>query len=293
MNARSLVSAAVALSFAGLLCAQTEAVKPHGDVERVKVHGKSLEGNLEGDSPDREVLVYLPSSYKNSPARRYPVVYMLHGFTDDTDHWWGVQRHFINLPVVLDKAFSDGSTREMILVMPNAYTAYQGSIYSSSVTTGDWETFVAKELVGYIDSHYRTIADVASRGLAGHSMGGYGAIRIGMKYPEIFSSLYVLSPCCMSPPDPLKPNPNWAKAESVRSAAEMARADFGVKAALASAAAWSPNPKKPPLFFDLPTKGGEVQREVVARWAANAPLAMIALYMSNLRRIHALAFDAA
>ena len=66
MNARSLVSAAVALSFAGLLCAQTEAVKPHGDVERVKVHGKSLEGNLEGDSPDREVLVYLPSSYKTS-----------------------------------------------------------------------------------------------------------------------------------------------------------------------------------------------------------------------------------
>src|SRR6266446_2089319 len=104
MNARSLVPAAVALSFT--LLAQTDAVSPHGDVERVKVHGKSLEGNLEGDSPDREVLVYLPSSYQTSQDRRYPVVYMLHGFTDDTDHWWGVQRHFINLPVVLDKAFS-------------------------------------------------------------------------------------------------------------------------------------------------------------------------------------------
>ena len=57
-------------------------------------------------------------------------------------------------------------------------------MYSNSVTTGDWETFVAKDLVGYIDSHYRTLARRESRGLAGHSMGGYGTMRIGMKYPD-------------------------------------------------------------------------------------------------------------
>lgn len=68
----------------------------------------------------------------------------------------------------------------MIVVMPNAFTAFQGSMYSSSVTTGDWEGFVAREPVGSIDGHYRTIASVGSRGLAGHSMGGYGTPRIGI-----------------------------------------------------------------------------------------------------------------
>lgn len=62
----------------------------------------------------------------------------------------------------------------MIIVMPNAYTRYMGSMYSNSATTGDWETYVAKELVAYIDGHFRTIAERDSRGLAGHSMGGYG-----------------------------------------------------------------------------------------------------------------------
>src|SRR5215470_7682686 len=51
-----------------------------GKLERIKVHGKSLEGNLEGDSPDREVFVYLPPSYQTQTSRRYPVVYMLHGY---------------------------------------------------------------------------------------------------------------------------------------------------------------------------------------------------------------------
>src|SRR5438270_3198575 len=99
----------------------------------------------------------------------------------------------------MDQALSDGSTREMIVVMPDAYTRFKGSMYSSSVTTGDWEDYISQELVAYVDAHYRTIAAAASRGLAGHSMGGYGAIRVGMKHPEVFSSIYLLSPCCMGP----------------------------------------------------------------------------------------------
>ena len=107
---------------------------PHGTVQRIHVYGKSLEGNLEGDSPDRDVAVYLPPSYTSSPSRRYPVVYLLHGFTDDVDHWWGVKQHFVSVPAVTDKALGAG-VREMIAVMPNAFTRYQGSMYSSSVTT--------------------------------------------------------------------------------------------------------------------------------------------------------------
>jgi S-formylglutathione hydrolase FrmB len=120
-------------------------------------------------------------------------------------------------------------------------------------------------------------------------MGGYGTVRIGMKNPDVFSSLYILSPCCLTANINPKPSP---KAEAIHSAAELATADFGTKAQLASAAAWSPNPKNPPLFFDLPYKDGEVQPQVVAKMAANAPLAMIDQYISNLRKMHAIAMDA-
>src|ERR1039458_7126645 len=186
-----------------------------GAVERVKVHGKSLEGNLEGDSPDREVLVYLPASYKTSGSRRYPVVYFLHGFTDDPDHWWGFIKHFVNLPEIFDRVFADGSTREVIVAMPNAFTAYQGAMYSNSATTGNWEDFVTGELVDYIDAHYRTIAVVESRGLAGHSMGGYGAMKIGMKHPEIYSSMYVMSACCLSAPTAQSAGRGGTRAEAM------------------------------------------------------------------------------
>lgn len=275
----------ILLAFTASAWPQT--VKPHGAVERVTVHGKSLEGNLEGDSADRDVAVYLPASYRASGTRRYPVVYLLHGFTDDVDHWWGVKQHFVNVPAVADQALAAG-TREAIVVMPNAFTRYQGSMYSNSATTGNWEDYVATELVAYIDSHYRTIARQAGRGLAGHSMGGYGALRIGMKHPEVYASLYLLSPCCLAPGGD-RPNP---RAEAIQDPSEVEKADFGTKAAFASAAAWSPNPKRPPLFLDLPWKNGEVQRDVLAKWAANAPLAAIDQYIANLRRYKAIGMDA-
>ncbi len=273
-----------------LAAAAAAAAAPRtGTIERIKVHGKSLEGNLEGDSPDRYVSVYLPPSYKTETSRRYPVVYFLHGYTDSDDRWFGLVKSFVNLPAAIDKSLTTGA-REMIVVMPNAYTKYAGSMYSDSVVTGDWEAYITKDLVGYIDSHYRTIANRASRGLAGHSMGGYGTMRIGMKYPEVFSSIYALSPCCMIPN--VRPSSGPSKAENVHTMEDFNKADFGTKAQIASAAVWSPDPKNPPFFFDLPTKNGEVQKLVVAKWKANAPLAMVDQYIGNLRKLHAIAFDA-
>jgi enterochelin esterase-like enzyme len=262
---------------------------PQGQVLVVKVHGAGLEGNLSGDSPDREVSVYLPPGYQRNPARRYPVLYMLHGFTDRTANWMGVVKHFINLPEVIDKAIAAGVSSEMIVVMPDAFTHFQGSMYSSSVVTGDWEGFVASELVAYIDGHYRTLANPESRGLAGHSMGGYGTLRIAMKRPGVFSSVYALSACCLAPPGTQVSNA--AKAETVASFEELEKAEFLTKAVLASAAAWSPDPQKPPLYIDLPTKNGELQPGVIARWSANAPVAMADQYLTNLRRFKAIAFD--
>jgi S-formylglutathione hydrolase FrmB len=254
-------------------------------VERIKVHGVSLEGNLEGDSPDRDVIVYLPPSYAKDASRRYPVVYALHGYSISNEKWTSE----IKTPQTIEGAFATG-TREMIVVLPNAQTLHNGSMYSNSVTAGNWEGFIAHDLVAYIDSHYRTIPERMSRGLAGHSMGGYGTIRIGMKHPEVFSSLYIMSPCCLSSYD--APTAAMAKAlEAVKTPADSAKLDFWTRVALASAAAWSPNPKKPPLYLDLPTKDGVPQSSVLARWAANAPLAMVDQYVFNLRQYHAIAMD--
>jgi S-formylglutathione hydrolase len=266
----------------GVLMAQT--------VQRITVHGKSLEGNLEGDSPDRAVMVYLPKSYPTERARRYPVVYLLHGFTDNIDNWWGVKQHFVSVPAVIEKAMASGGMREMIVVMPDAFTRFQGSMYSNSPTIGNWERYMNSELVEAIDTRYRTIAAAKSRGLAGHSMGGYGAARIGMKHPETFSSIYLLSPCCMTAG---QSNEKAAKTiEAMKGYDDIAKADFGTKAAMASAAAWSANPKNPPFFFDLPWKNGQLQPEVAAKWKENAPLVMMDEYVANWKKLHAIAFDA-
>jgi enterochelin esterase-like enzyme len=275
------------------LMSQTDTAARRGSVERIKVHGRSLEGNLSGDSADRDVSIYLPSTYKTESRRRYPVIYFLHGFTDSDSKWYGFEKHWINAPAVFDRALANPEVAEMIVVTPNAFTRYQGSMYSNSVTTGDWESFIAKELVSFVDSHYRTMAGAASRGLAGHSMGGYGTLRIGMKYPDVFSALYALSPCCLAPSSYMQAGAErFAKAESIRDPSEVPQADFGTKAAMASAAAWSPNPNRSPLFYDLPWRNGEFQPAIAAKWSANAPLATVDQNIPNLRRLTAIAFDA-
>lgn len=268
-------------------------IKLKGSVERIKVHGKLLEGNLSGDSPDRDVSIYLPPSYKKDSKKRFPVIYFLHGFTDDDAKWYGLQKHWINLPQIVDSVFTAGGAGEMIIVTPNAFTLFEGSMYSNSVTTGDWEDYIAKELVAYIDAHYRTIANAKSRGLAGHSMGGYGTMRIGEKHPEIFSSLYLLSPCCMVPGSNFPNDPESVSGiEAVKTADDVKNADFFTKIVFASAAAWSPNPVNTPLFLDLPVKDGIPQQLVQAKWWSNMPLATIDQYIPDIRQLKAIAFDA-
>jgi enterochelin esterase-like enzyme len=286
-----VISTAVAAVIVASLHAQGTSAPRAGVVEHIKVHGKSLEKNLEGDSPDRDVTIYLPPSYASDRARRYPVVYLLHGYggTDST-----FNGRLAKLPEIADKLAAAGTLHEMIVVMPNAFSLHKGSMYSNSVTSGDWEGYVADDLVGYMDGHYRTIADRMSRGLGGHSMGGYGAIRIGMKRPDVFSSLYILSACCLSAQ--LNPRAEtMAAAEAIRTredAEENAKKPgFGSAVTLASAAAWSPNPNNPPLYLDLPIKDGKVRPDIVAKWAANAPLAMLGQYVPNLKTYRAIAMD--
>ena len=258
-------------------------------VENIKVHGVSLEGNLEGDAVDRDVIVFLPPDYAKNKSRRYPVVYALHGYSIGAEQW----THEIHVPQTIEGAFAQGA-QEMIVVLPDSKTVHNGSMYSSSVTTGDFENFIARDLVAYIDAHYRTIPHRSARGLVGHSMGGYGASRIGMKHSDVFGSLYIMSPCCLSArgAGPAQPNAANDKAlEAVKTPADSAALPFGLRAQLASAAAWSPDPKKPPLYLDLAVENGVARPDVLAKWAANAPLAFIDQYIGNLRQYKAIGID--
>ena len=254
-------------------------------VEHIVVHGASLEGNLEGDAADRDVFVFLPPSYASNPGRHYPVVYALHGYSIGAEQW----TKEIHVPQTLEGAFAQGA-KDMIIVLPDSMTFHNGSMYSSSVTTGDFESFIAHDLVAYIDAHYRTIPNRDSRGLVGHSMGGYGATRIGMKHADVFGSLYIMSPCCLSARE-APPAQMATAAEAVKTPAEAVKLDWFARTTFATAAAWSPDPKNPPLYLDLPTKNGVVQPDVLARWAANAPLAMLDQYVFNLRQYHAISID--
>src|SRR4051812_40618975 len=281
---------AVALSAAALAQVKTTVPDPVPGaapvtVERITIHGKALEGNLEGDAVDRPAFVYLPPSYAKERTRRYPVVYALHGYSIGAEQW----TQEIHVPQTIEGAFAHGG-HEMIVVLPDSKTIHNGSMYSSSVTTGDFENYVARDVVAYVDAHYRTIANRDSRGLVGHSMGGYGATRIGMKHADVFGSLYIMSPCCLSARGAGPANPATEEAlAGVKTAEDSAKLPFGLRAQLASAAAWSPNPNNPPLYLDLPI--GANQQSVLARWAANAPLAFIDQYIQNLRQYHAIAID--
>lgn len=256
-------------------------------VEHIRVHGRSLEGNLENNAVDREVFVFLPPSYAKQKSRHYPVVYALHGYSIGAEQW----THEIHVPQTVEGAFAQGA-QEMIVVLPDSKTVHNGSMYSSSVTTGDFEKFIWHDLVAYVDAHYRTIPDRTSRGLVGHSMGGYGATRIGMKHADVFGALYIMSPCCLSPRPTGPPNPELAKAvESVKTPLDSAKLGFFPRVTLASAAAWSPDPKNPPLYLDLPFQDGAAQEDVLAKWTSNAPLAFVDQYIGNLRQYRAIAMD--
>jgi S-formylglutathione hydrolase FrmB len=133
-------------------------------------------------------------------------------------------------------------------------------------------------------------------------MGGYGASRIGMKHADVFGALYIMSPCCMSPMTGGGPGPadkmkemaieNEKKIAALKSPADAAAAlpGFGI-AQLATAAAWAPDPKNPPLYLDLPTKDGVPVPEIQAKFAANSPLAFVDQYIGNLKRYRAISMD--
>jgi enterochelin esterase-like enzyme len=174
----------------------------------------------------------------------------------------------------------------MIVVMPDANTKFKGAMYGASITTGDFPRYVATDLVGYIDGHYRTIANPASRGLSGHSMGGFGTLKIAMMYPGVFSSIYAMAPCCLSPSNMTAEQLAGAFRLHAREDCHCARVRPRRPAQLA---AWAPDPQNPPLLR-LGGRQGRRGRSTAAgaRLHANSPMVMLPQYVPAMKALEAI-----
>jgi enterochelin esterase-like enzyme len=262
------------------------------------LHSRALEGNLLGDSADRQVIIYLPPSYKASPNRRYPVVYLLHGYTMRAEDWvgGGTYKGLFNILPGLNRFMSQNPNREMIVVMPDAYNKYQGSWYANSPVTGNWEDFIVQELVQHVDTTYRTQPQVASRGMAGYSMGGVGAWMFAMRYPDIYGAVYSLSgggP--LEKIDFIVDENTWRASLSLKTMGQFLGSSLFVRAQIAIAAAFSPNPDNPPFFADYPFEliDGKLKKvePIWQKWVSGFDVVALAhKYKANLRRLRGIRF---
>ena len=255
------------------------------------LNAPSLE-NRAGENPVRRLTIYLPPNYDKSKDR-YPVIYYLHGFGWNDSLLIAAD----HLDMVLDKAINEKKIRPVIVVMPDERTLYGGSFYTNSSFTGNWADFTSKNVVTYIDKHFRTIADRDSRGISGHSMGGHGAIKAGMFFPSVFSSVYAFSPAVLGFAAEFD-----AESIGLKQMQEIKSRDaltsgkhFFANVFVALGQAYSPNPSNPPFYCDLPfTYIGDslvVKNKVLELWKQNTPLYMVKNYAGSLKELKALKFD--
>jgi enterochelin esterase-like enzyme len=262
--------------------------KTHSTVVHIKVHSPALDHNHVGDSPDRDVSIYLPPDY-DSVSVRYPVLYLLHGYTGDDRGW--MNPDYVGVPDVMDRLLQRHLIEPMIIVMPNSFNRFAGSFYVNSALSGGWEDFIVHDLIDYVDTHYRTLADAGHRGIAGHSMGGYGALRLGMQHPEVFSAAYGMSPCC-SYWDEKEDREDVMKAQRAKSLEEIVKSGMGPQSELALAAAFSPDLHNPPFGVDWPFDAkGQPVPAVIAKWKANLLDAIVADYAAAKPRLRTMGFD--
>src|SRR5688572_29334237 len=297
------------------LSQQGTASRTTSKLVQLTIQAPSLKGNLLGDPTEQPVYVYLPPGYEGS-SKRYPTLYLLHGFTANSSVWVNGRYQGMKLQTLMDEFIQSGKVREMVVVAANGANAYKGSFYTNSTVTGNWEDFIVRDLVNYVDTNYRTIPRAESRGIAGHSMGGYGSVMLGMKHPEIFSAVYALSPCCLAmEADMSEANSAWPGVLQLTSKDQLSAPprsflQFFHSAFIALSAAFSPNPNRAPFFVDFPfeSKSGTckppaegklltdtpcVQRNeaAYAKWRSNLPVYIAEANKDNLKKLRGIFLD--
>ena len=152
------------------------------------VHSELLRDNPLGDPHERPVYVYLPPGYDDSD-RRYPVVYVIQGYTGHVGMWFNRQAFRRPFPETADDVFAAGDTPPAIVVYVDAWTALGGSQFLDSPAIGRYHSYLCDEVVPWVDARYRTLADRAHRAISGKSSGGYGAMITPMLRPDLFGAL--------------------------------------------------------------------------------------------------------
>lgn len=257
---------------------------------------EALANNLTNENTKRPMAIYLPPSYSKS-NKRFPVLYLLHGIGDDHLNFVDDTGKYQNIQDLMDFGVASQRFGEMIIVMPNQKTNWFGSFYTNSSVTGNWEDFTAFELVNYIDANYRTIAKADSRAIAGHSMGGYGAIKLAMKHPDIFSVAYSMSGGFISFTGEINSkNPGIKMFVLAKNTDELlATQNRDAIGMLTVSQAFSPNPKNPPFYADKPFKlqGNKLVPNLNAynKWLENDVVKMAEKYKENLMELRAIKFD--
>jgi enterochelin esterase family protein len=274
-----------------------------GQVVIERFESAVLKGNPAGDPARRDIPVYLPPAYATDPTRRFPVVYVLTGYTGRgrmllNDNPWSP-----SLDDRLDALIDAGKMGEMIVVMPDAFTRYGGSQYLDSGATGRYGTHIAEELVSHVDRGYRTIPGRDHRAVAGKSSGGYGALVHGMKHADVFGAVAchsgdMLFDYCYRGDVPKFCTrvqrggglERWLAAFDA--APQKKHEDVEALNILAMAASYSPNPAAP-LGIDLPCdlESGAFRDDVWARWLEHDPLRMVERHRDALASLELLYLD--
>ncbi len=260
----------------------------------------SLQHNKGGEDPNRRLAIYLPPGYENN-KRRYPVIYFLHGFAVQENEMFG----WIGFRSLMDSAIRAGFLQPAILVLPNSMTKYFGSFYTNSSVAGNWADFIGKDVVEYMDKNYRTIPHRESRGLAGHSMGGTGALKMAMLFADKFSAVYAMSAGALHFSEDFRlSHPAFKKVseqknmDSLRNAVPYYDFDnfpFYEMIYSSMARMYSPNINEKLLQADQPIKyvNGkmEVNAAVLQKWEYNFPINMINDHIPALKSLTALKID--
>ncbi|MFT3701747.1 MAG: alpha/beta hydrolase-fold protein [Agriterribacter sp.] len=282
------LSAAFLCFFVSLTFSFGQIVK--GTVIYERFLASSIVGNPAGENAMRRLTIYLPPGYDKS-KQHYPVIYFLHGMYGEDS----ATMSDLEINKLLDTAIVNKHIRPVIFVLPNSYTTYKGSFYTNSTLTGNWADYIAKDVVEFIDKHFRTIPNKDSRGVSGASMGGNGALKMVMLYPDIFSCVYANTPATLNWSDGINTSLDAFKIISeARNDSDIFK-NNAATVMVDLARTYSPNLKKPPFYADMPAYyiGDSliIDTSAVRKWTQNFATNMIDAHISALKSLSAIKID--
>jgi enterochelin esterase family protein len=260
-----------------------------------------LENNPLGDKHIRDLYVYLPPDYDET--KTYPSVYVLTGFTGRGKMLLNDAAFTPNFAERMDKLIGDGAIRPMIAVMPDCFTYYGGSQYINSSATGNYEDYLTREIVPFVDENFQTIQDKNARAVMGKSSGGYGALIMAMRHADVFGLAcstagdayfeFCYFPGIAEGFHAIKGDVGAFVERFRDETARKGKHDFAAFNTIGMSACYSPNPDAE-LGFDVPfdLATGEIREDVWARWLEHDPVRLVEKSANNLKSLKMLYLDA-